>query len=90
MDLAQRYNSSALGRWINSGQGRLFRVAAGTAFLVTGLMNWGTPLGTASLLWSPFPLSAGGFDLCWISAALGGPLRGTGCRAQSAGELTEL
>jgi hypothetical protein len=83
MNLATRYNTSAFGRWINSGQGRIFRVIAGTGFLVIGLLNWGTPLGIAAVLWSTFPLSAGGLDLCWISAALGGPLRGRACRASS-------
>jgi hypothetical protein len=83
MNLATRYNTSTFGRWINSGQGRLFRVIAGTGFLAIGLMNWGTPLGIAAVLWSALPLSAGGLDLCWISAALGGPLRGRACRASS-------
>ena len=83
MNLATRYNASAVGRWINSGQGRIFRVFAGTGFLVIGLLNWGSPLGIAAVLWSPLPLSAGSLDLCWVSAALGGPLRGRACRANS-------
>jgi len=31
------------------------------------------PLGLAALAWSFFPLSAGIFNVCWISLALGGP-----------------
>jgi hypothetical protein len=40
--------------------------------------------GTApvvSLLWSALPLSAGALDLCYISAALGGPISGAKIRA---------
>lgn len=82
MDKATRFNGSAFGRWINSRTGRIFRLAAGTGFFLLGIFSWGTPTGVAALIWSLFPLSAGVFDVCWVSAALGGPLRGTGCRPQ--------
>lgn len=87
MSLAHKFNSSAFGRWINSPSGRIFRVAAGTGFAVTGLRYRHTPAGKAAMIWSFFPLSAGGLDLCYVSAALGGPLRGEGCRADAAREL---
>jgi hypothetical protein len=73
---AQRFNGSRFGRFINSRPGRAFRLVAGTGFLVAGLARLPSPLGAGLLAWSVFPLSAGAFDVCWISAALGGPLTG--------------
>ena len=35
-----------------------------------------------SMVWSLLPLSAGAFDICYVSAALGGPLSGTKIRSQ--------
>ena len=81
MTLAEKFNASAFSGWINSPSGRAFRLAAGSAFVVAGLRNRDTRAGKAALLWSFFPLSAGGLDLCWISGALGGPLRGDAIRA---------
>jgi hypothetical protein len=83
MGLSRRWNRSAFGTWIQTSWGRRFRALAGVGFAVIGLVFWGTPGGTAALLWSVFPLSAGLFDLCWISAALGGPFRGAACRAEA-------
>ncbi len=88
MSLARKFNASAFARWINSPAGRVFRVAAGSAFAIAGLRHRRTAAGKAALIWSVFPLSAGGLDLCWISGALGGPLRGAACRAD-ANRLTE-
>lgn len=84
MTLAQKFNASAFSRWLNSPSGRAFRLAAGSAFAVAGLRNWDTLAGKAALAWSFFPLSAGGLDLCWMSAALGGPLHGDAVRASAA------
>ncbi|KAE8764594.1 hypothetical protein [Georgenia thermotolerans] len=81
MRAATRFNRSTFGRWLNGPSGRLFRVAAGSAFLVAGLRARGTAAGRAALLWSVFPLSAGTLDVCYISLSLGGPFRGAACRA---------
>jgi hypothetical protein len=81
MRLATRFNRSRFGTWLNSPAGRLFRVVAGAAFLAVGLRNRHEPGGKASLAWSVLPLTAGAFDVCYISASLGGPFRGSGCRA---------
>jgi hypothetical protein len=81
MRVATRFNRSAFGRWLNGPSGRVFRVAAGSAFLLAGLRARRTPAGKASLLWSVFPLSAGALDVCFISLSLGGPFRGDACRA---------
>jgi len=54
---------------------------AGTGFLAAGIALRSQPLGWAALAWSVLPLSAGAFDLCYISAALGGPLSGARIRS---------
>lgn len=75
MGAADRFNQTGFSRWINSDSGRAFRLAAGTAFLVTGLALRDSTLGLALMAWSVVPLSAGLLNLCWISAVLGGPVR---------------
>jgi hypothetical protein len=84
MTLAEKFNALTFSRWINSPSGRAFRLAAGSAFAVAGFRNRANVAGKTALLWSFFPLSAGGLDLCWVSAALGGPLRGGAVRASGA------
>ena len=79
--LDDTFNRSGFSRFINSPAGRIFRIGAGTAFLVVGFLHRDHPLGVASMVWSVLPLSAGAFDICYISAVLGGPLRGAKIRA---------
>jgi hypothetical protein len=79
--LAHRFNTSAFGRFINSRPGRVFRTVAGAGFLAGGLSELPSTLGLVLLSWSILPLSAGAFDICWISAVLGGPLTGRRIRA---------
>ena len=73
MTLSERFNESGFGCWINGPTGRAFRLGAGFVFLVVGLSFREYPLGIAALVWSFFPLSAGIFNVCWISLVLGGP-----------------
>ena len=83
-NLAGSFNTSGFSRFINSRPGRIFRLAAGTAFLTVGWIYRAEPLGMLSMAWSVLPLSAGAFDVCWVSAVLGGPLAGERIRAQQA------
>ena len=76
MSRAQRFNATGFSRWVNGSGGRAFRLAAGTAWLVVGLVFHDHWWGVAAMAWSVLPLTAGIFDVCWVSAALGGPLRG--------------
>ncbi len=76
MTLHERFNRSAFAQGINSGPGRVFRVVAGIGFLAVGLAYRSHGIALLAVAWSVLPLTAGGFDLCWISAALGGPLSG--------------
>ena len=79
--LAESFNQSGFSRFLNGPSGRVFRIVAGMGFLIVGLVFRDHLLGIVSLVWSVFPLSAGAFDICYISAALGGPLSGHAIRS---------
>jgi hypothetical protein len=78
---AVAFNGSGFSRFLNSPGGRIFRIVAGLGFLILGLVFREHLLGVLSLVWSVFPLTAGAFDICYISAALGGPLSGKAIRS---------
>ena len=80
MSRHEAFNRSGFSRFINSPAGRVFRIVAGLGFLVVGYIYRSHTLGVISMVWSIFPLSAGAFDLCFISALLGGPLSGAKIR----------
>jgi hypothetical protein len=82
MTWQETFNRSRFSHFINSLRGRIFRVVAGTAFLIVGFVFRQHPLGVVSMLWSVLPLTAGFFDVCYISAALGGPFSGAIIRAR--------
>jgi hypothetical protein len=77
----EAFNRSGFSRFLNSSAGRLFRVAMGLAFLAVGIVYRHHWLGVVSIVWSVFPLSAGAFDVCYFSVALGGPFSGAKIRA---------
>jgi hypothetical protein len=81
-NLGEAFNASGFSRFINSGPGRLFRLVAGIGFLVVGFLYRDHPAGIVSMAWSVLPLSAGVFDVCYVSAVLGGPLQGEKIRSQ--------
>ncbi len=81
MTAADRFNSTGFSLWINSHRGRVFRLVAGLAWLAFALAFRDHWWGVAAGVWSVLPLSAGVFDVCWVSAALGGPLAGRSIRA---------
>lgn len=80
MSSAEAFNRSWFSRFINSQAGRVFRLVAGTGFLVVGYLFRDHPPGVISMAFSVLPLSAGAFDLCYFSAVLGGPLSGAKIR----------
>ena len=81
MSIAEKFNRSGFSRFINSSSGRFFRLVAGAGFLVAGYLFRDNPLGVIAMVWSIIPLSAAAFDLCYISAIMGGPLSGAKIRA---------
>ena len=76
----ENFNRSGFSRFLNNPAGRIFRLVAGAGFLVVGYVYRGHALGVLSMVWSVFPLSAGAFDICFVSALLGGPLSGAKIR----------
>jgi len=80
MSSAEAFNRSRFSQFLNSKAGRVFRVVAGMGFLIIGYFFRDHPLGVISIVWSILPLSAGAFDICYLSAVLGGPLSGTKIR----------
>ena len=83
---ATRFNATGFSRWVNSRNGRAFRLVAGVGWLAFGLVFRDHWWGAAAMSWSFFPLTAGLFDVCWISAALGGPLSSRRIRTEQAVE----
>ncbi len=82
--ISQSFNQSGFGRFINSPAGRTFRVIAGVGFIILGFAFREHTLGIVSIVWGFLPLTAGAFDVCYVSAALGGPLSGAKIRATTA------
>ena len=78
--IAESFNRSGFSHFINSPTGRAFRLFAGATFVVVGYVFRHGTLGLLSMAWGVLPLSAGALDLCYISAALGGPLSGARIR----------
>ena len=78
----ESFNQSGFSKVLNSLAGRILRLFAGIGFLVVGYMYRDHALGVISMVWSVLPLSAGAFDICYISAALGGPLSGKKIRGK--------
>ncbi|HSA94858.1 MAG TPA: hypothetical protein VLJ16_02320 [Acidobacteriota bacterium] len=76
------FNQSGFSRFLNSPAGRVFRLAVGLGFLIVGYIYRGHAPGVASMVWGVLPLSAGAFDICYISAFLGGPISGAKIRAK--------
>ena len=80
MNIAETFNRSGFSRFINSSGGRVFRLVVGAGFLVVGYLFRDQTLGVIAMVFSIFPLSAGAFDICYISAVLGGPFSGAKIR----------
>ncbi len=75
-NLGENFNRSGFSRFLNDPAGRVLRLVSGAGFLVVGFLYREYALGTLSMLWSIFPLSAEAFDVCYISVLLGGPFSG--------------
>lgn len=78
--LEAAFNRSRFGKFLTSPAGRVFRLVAGSGFVVAGYLYRGHPLGVFSMAWGALAMIAGAFDLCFISAVLGGPLSGAKVR----------
>ncbi|MGK7313631.1 MAG: DUF2892 domain-containing protein [Candidatus Longimicrobiales bacterium M2_2A_002] len=71
--------TNTFSTFISSPAGRLLRGIVGVGMIAGGIAMGGTG-GTVLAVAGVIPLSAGVFDLCYISALLGGPIRGEAIR----------
>lgn len=78
----ESFNQSSFSKFLNSLAGRALRLFVGIIFLVVGYLYREHALGVISMIWGVLPLSAGAFDICYVSAALGGPLSGKKIRGE--------
>ena len=76
------FNQSDFSKFLNSMAGRILRLVVGIGFLMVGYIYRDHALGIISMVWGVLPLSAGAFDICYVSAALGGPLSGKKIRGE--------
>jgi hypothetical protein len=77
----ESFNQSGFSKFLNSPAGRILRLVVGIGFLIVGYVYRDHALGVISMLWGLLPLSAGALDICYVSAALGGPLSGKKIRS---------
>lgn len=77
---AAGFATSGFAQFMASPAGRVLRVVAG-AGMIAGGIAMDSNAGTALAVVGAVPLSAGLFDLCWLSPILGGPLKGKDIRA---------
>jgi len=76
MSLAESFGRTGVARFINSPGGRVLRVGVGLGLIWYGYTQQGTSTGTILMAVGLIPLAAGLFNLCLISALLGGPISG--------------
>lgn len=78
----ESFNQSDFSKFINKPAGRILRLVAGIGFLVFGYRQRHHASGVMSMVWGFLPLTAAALDICYISAALGGPLSGKQIRLE--------
>jgi Inner membrane protein YgaP-like, transmembrane domain len=87
MSLAQSFARTGFARFLNSRAGRIARIAAGIGLMIWGYTLHLQPVGIVLLVIGLVPLTAGTFDLCLVSALLGGPI--SGARVAASGKNPE-
>ncbi|MGB8435091.1 MAG: DUF2892 domain-containing protein [Burkholderiales bacterium] len=76
MSLAESFAETDFAKFINSPAGRIARIVAGLALIGWGYTQGVTTAGIILIVVGLIPLGAGVFDLCLVSALLGGPMSG--------------
>lgn len=75
MSMAESFAASGFAKFMSGPVGRLARVIVGIALIWWGYGRSDTTAGLIVMLVGLVPLFAGIFNLCLISALLGGPLK---------------
>jgi hypothetical protein len=81
MKIAESFGRSGFAWFINSPAGRITRLVAGIALIIWGFIQLNSVFGFVFVVIGLIPFTAGAFDLCLVSALLGGPISGTHVRA---------
>jgi len=76
MSMAESFARTGFARFINSPAGRIFRIVVGLALIGYGYTRRAETMGMVLMVVGLVPLAAGSFNLCLVSALLGGPLSG--------------
>lgn len=76
MSIAESFGRSRFAQFVNSPAGRLARVVTGAGLIGWGYTQRSTVTGLVFMAVGLVPLAAGSFNLCFISALLGGPISG--------------
>ena len=79
------FAQSAFAQFMASPAGRVIRVLAGVLLVGWGYTLRGQTMGTVLMVVGLLPLVAGTFDICVLSALLGGPLSGAAIRKGAKG-----
>lgn len=80
MSAAESFCRSGFARFVNSPAGRIARLVVGVGLIGWGYTQLTTGTGLVLIVVGLVPLVAGAFDLCLISALLGGPISGARIR----------
>jgi len=76
MSIAESFGRSGFAKFINSPTGRIVRIIAGLVLIVWGYTQLPDTGGIVLIVIGLIPLAAGTFNLCLISALLGGTISG--------------
>lgn len=76
MSLAESFAKSGFAQLINTPTGRIVRIVVGLVLIVWGYTQRADTIGIIFMVVGLIPLAAGMFNLCLISAMLGGPISG--------------
>jgi hypothetical protein len=82
MSIAESFGRSGFARFVNSPVGRIARLVVGIVLIIWGYTQLNTGTGIVLIVIGLVPLVAGGFDLCLVSALLGGPIGGARIRGK--------
>ncbi len=74
VSIAESFGRSAFARFISSPAGRIARLVVGIALIAWGYTQRGSGTGLVLIAVGFLPLITGAFNLCLISALLGGPI----------------
>jgi hypothetical protein len=77
MSQAESLGGSGFARFINSAAGRVGRIVAGLGLICWGVLSQAGSARLVLVVIGLVPLVAGVFNLCLISALLGGPISGS-------------